>query len=82
MRGVAQVAGVVIPHPAQGEVGAAFVVPSSAAELDKDAVRQYASDHLARYKVPKHVFLVDSLPLNASGKVLKTVLREQAVQGN
>ena len=78
--GVAQVAVVGVPHPAQGEVGAAFVVAAANTELTADAVRDYAAGHLARYKVPKHVYLVEALPLNASGKVLKTVLREQAQQ--
>jgi acyl-CoA synthetase (AMP-forming)/AMP-acid ligase II len=39
----------------------------------------FAREHLANYKVPRRVEIVDALPVNASGKVLKTVLRERAV---
>ncbi|HET6663652.1 MAG TPA: hypothetical protein VFG94_05320 [Acidimicrobiales bacterium] len=38
----------------------------------------WCRDRMANYKVPRSVQVVDALPLNASGKVLKYVLREQA----
>jgi acyl-CoA synthetase (AMP-forming)/AMP-acid ligase II len=38
----------------------------------------YAREHLANYKVPRRVEIVDALPVNATGKVLKTELRERA----
>jgi len=37
---------------------------------------------MANYKVPRRVVVVDSLPLNASGKVLKRELRERVVEGS
>jgi acyl-CoA synthetase (AMP-forming)/AMP-acid ligase II len=40
----------------------------------------WARDKMANYKVPRHVEIVDALPLNASGKVLKYELRERALQ--
>ena len=90
--GVAQVAVVGIPDERMGEVGCAFVVPSPAwggtggagdAEAAGDAedfgtaLITWARQALANYKVPRRVVVVDSLPLNASGKVLKRELREQ-----
>ena len=37
----------------------------------------YAKERLAGYKVPKHVHVIDELPRNQSGKLLKRVLRDQ-----
>ena len=46
-------------------------------ELDIEALRTWASEHLARYKLPTGLEIVDELPRNAAGKVLKPALREQ-----
>ena len=62
------------------EVGKAIVVRVKGAELDEAAVIAYCADKLARYKIPKSVAFIDSLPRNAAGKVLKTALREQFSQ--
>jgi HIP---CoA ligase len=76
---VAQVAVIGVPDRRMGEVGLALVVP--AGEADPGAIEAaltgWAKDRLANYKVPRRVLVVDSLPLNASGKVLKRELREQ-----
>lgn len=78
LEGVAQVAVIGVPKAPQGEVGMAFVVQKPGATLDKDAVVTYAAANLARYKVPMHVAFVESLPLNASGKVVKPELKKLA----
>jgi acyl-CoA synthetase (AMP-forming)/AMP-acid ligase II len=75
---VAQVAVVAAPDERLGEVCAAFVVPRPGAEPPPDELRAWCRQRLANYKVPRHVVIVGSLPVNASGKVQKTVLREQA----
>jgi acyl-CoA synthetase (AMP-forming)/AMP-acid ligase II len=74
---IGQVAVVGMPDEHFGEVGAAFVIPAEGVVLDADEVSAYAREHLANYKVPRRVMLVDSFPLNATGKVLKTELRKQ-----
>ena len=38
----------------------------------------WAREHMANFKAPRHVRIVDALPMNASNKVLKTELRAQA----
>ncbi|MDY0248340.1 MAG: hypothetical protein RBR26_15660, partial [Methanosarcina mazei] len=43
-------------------------------------IRDYAISKIARYKVPKHIFIVDEYPLTASGKIQKYKLREMAVE--
>ena len=75
---IAQVAVVGAPDDRLGEVGVAFVVPTAGATVDVDAVIAWSRDHMANYKVPRRVVVVDALPLNASGKVLKYELRQQA----
>ncbi len=77
MAGIAQVAVVGIPDAYFGEVGAAFVIPTPGADVAPDDVMAYAREHLANYKVPRRVFLVEEFPVNATGKVLKNDLREQ-----
>jgi acyl-CoA synthetase (AMP-forming)/AMP-acid ligase II len=81
---IAQVAVVGVPDERMGEVGAAFVVPTAEAadEVDPDEIIAWAREHMANYKVPRQVHLVDALPLNASGKVLKYELRERATAGS
>ncbi|MHB8438002.1 MAG: FadD3 family acyl-CoA ligase [Acidimicrobiales bacterium] len=77
---VAQAAVVGVPDERLGEVGHAFVVPRPGADPDElvQALVDWAREHMANYKVPRVVELVDSLPTNASGKVTKDVLRRRA----
>jgi acyl-CoA synthetase (AMP-forming)/AMP-acid ligase II len=75
---IAQVAVIGVPDERLGEVGLAFVVPRPGQSVDSDAVIAWAREHMANYKVPRVVEVVDVLPLNASGKVLKYELRERA----
>jgi acyl-CoA synthetase (AMP-forming)/AMP-acid ligase II len=75
---IAQVAVIGVPDERLGEVGVAFVVPRSNAQITADEVIAYSRAHMANYKVPRHAHIVTELPLNASGKVRKNVLREQA----
>jgi acyl-CoA synthetase (AMP-forming)/AMP-acid ligase II len=70
--GVADVAVVGVPDERMGEVGKAYVVGSTT----PDDVIAFAKERLANFKVPRHVELVDALPRNLSGKVLKTELRD------
>ncbi len=60
-----------------GEVGLAVVVPRDAATFDEREFLSFGSGKLARYKLPKAVWVLDELPRNAAGKVLKRLLREE-----
>lgn len=73
--GVREAAVIGAPDARWGEVGAAFVVASDAG-VSADALRRFLDGKLARYKIPKRFHLVDSLPKNAMGKILKSSLRE------
>ena len=74
---VAESAVIGLPHPDFGEGVTAVVVPRdpAAPPAEPDLLAGLAS-HLARYKQPKRVLLVDALPRNAMGKVQKAALRE------
>jgi acyl-CoA synthetase (AMP-forming)/AMP-acid ligase II len=80
--GIAQVAVVGVPDERLGEVGLAFVVPAPGAALSPDELVAWCRDNMANYKVPRRVEIVDALPLNAAGKVLKFALRERAMRGS
>ncbi|UOZ02849.1 long-chain fatty acid--CoA ligase [Amycolatopsis sp. WQ 127309] len=69
-----------VPDERWGEVGAAYVVARDGAEPDETAFRAHLEAHLARYKVPKYVRFVEALPRNATGKIRRVELREQAAQ--
>jgi acyl-CoA synthetase (AMP-forming)/AMP-acid ligase II len=72
---VAQVAVVGVPDDRMGERGVAFVVARTGARPDPDAILQWAWSRMAKYKVSR-VEVIDALPLNPSGKVMKFKLRE------
>lgn len=66
-----------VPDPKFVEVGAAILVARAGRSIDLDVVRGYCAQRLAKFKIPKYFVVVDELPRNPSGKVLKTVLRSQ-----
>jgi acyl-CoA synthetase (AMP-forming)/AMP-acid ligase II len=77
--GVGQVAVIGVPDHRLGEVGLAVVVPAEGADpvgLEAGLV-DWAKERVANYRAPRRAVVVDTLPVNASGKVLKRELREQ-----
>ena len=76
---IAQVSVVGVPDERMGEVGLAVVVPTAGTTPDPDEIVAWAREHMANYKAPRHVRVVDALPLNASNKVLKFQLRDEAL---
>ena len=75
---IGQVAVIGMPDDRMGEVAVATVVPAPGSDPTEADVIAWCRDQMANYKVPRRVRFTDALPLNASGKVLKYVLREQA----
>jgi acyl-CoA synthetase (AMP-forming)/AMP-acid ligase II len=73
---IAEIAVVGVPDERMGEVPVAFVVPKPGTELSEDDFRQWAGTQIANFKVPRRVIPIDSLPRNASMKVLKNQLRD------
>jgi malonyl-CoA/methylmalonyl-CoA synthetase len=75
--GVTESAVIGIPHADFGEVGVAVVIAKQGVLLDPAEIIGKLKSTLANFKVPKQCFVVDSLPRNSMGKVLKNVLRAQ-----
>jgi HIP---CoA ligase len=72
---VGQVAVIGVPDERLGEVGVAFVVPRPGETIDPETLISWCRDHMANFKVPRQVKVVDALPLNPTGKVMKFELR-------
>lgn len=66
-----------LPDAKWGEVGMACVVLKPNASATNQELVTHMQNHLARFKVPKRVEIVPSLPLSGMGKILKRELREQ-----
>jgi acyl-CoA synthetase (AMP-forming)/AMP-acid ligase II len=76
---IAQVAVVGVPDERMGEVGMAFVVPAAGTAPRPEDLAAWAREHMANFKAPRHVRVVEALPMNASNKVLKGELRAAAL---
>ena len=74
--GVKEAAVIGRPDPRKGEQPVAFVAASEGAVLEEKALHHFLKRKLADYKVPKRIFIMPALPRNATGKILKTTLRE------
>jgi len=78
--GVQEAAVIGVPHRVLGEDVGAFVVCKPGIALDAEALTDFCAERLADYKRPRRLWFVTELPRNATGKVMKHKLREQAAQ--
>ena len=76
--GVKEVSVIGVPDSRRGEQPLAYVVANEGAVIDEKALLSYARSKLADYKIPRKVVFLAALPRNATGKILKTSLREMA----
>ncbi|MGA2242015.1 MAG: long-chain fatty acid--CoA ligase [Verrucomicrobiota bacterium] len=75
--GIKEVAVIGVPDARKGEQPVAFVAAAEGQTVDEKALFQFVRSKLADYKVPKKVVFLSALPRNATGKILKTALRQQ-----
>lgn len=70
-----------VPDVRMGEIGVAFVVPGESAEVTVEELLALIQSRLARFKVPKYLFLVDAaeIPTTASGRARKYLLSKKAI---
>lgn len=73
--GIAAVAVVGIPDQALGERVKAVLELTKPGSLSPEEIQHFLSDKLARYKIPEHIEIMDQIPRNPTGKILKTALR-------
>lgn len=69
---------VAAPSERYGEEVFAFITLKKGMTATEKEIKKYVEQNMARYKVPAYVAFIDTMPTNASGKVLKTELREMA----
>jgi long-chain acyl-CoA synthetase len=77
--GVKEAAVIGVADQRKGEQPVAFVAAHEAAQLEEKALLRFVREKLADYKVPRRVVFLAALPRNATGKILKTTLRQQAL---
>ena len=75
--GVAEAAAIGIHHPKWDERPLLLVVRKEGADVSADDIHAHLADHVAKWWLPDEILFVDSLPHTATGKLLKTALREQ-----
>lgn len=69
-----------VPSKKYGEEVGAFIILKEGASLEPEDVRDFCKGKIARYKIPKYVFFVDSFPLTGSGKIQKYKLKELSLK--
>jgi long-chain acyl-CoA synthetase len=79
--GVKEAAVIGVPDARRGERPVAFIALQDGATMDEKALLNFVRQKLADYKVPKSVTVLAALPRNATGKILKTALRESVAAG-
>ena len=65
-----------IPDETYGEEAAACIILRDGECVSEEEMRRFITERIARHKVPKYIFFVESFPMNAAGKVLKYRIRE------
>jgi len=80
--GVKEAAVIGVPDARRGEQPLAFVSTNEGVTINERELIQFIREKMADYKVPKRVVFLPALPRNATGKILKTTLREQARKEN
>lgn len=69
-----------IPDEKWGEAVIAYVVPNGKVNVDKEELIELCKNHLASFKKPKEIYIVESLPKSSYGKILKRELRKQHLE--
>jgi long-chain acyl-CoA synthetase len=80
--GVREAAVIGVPDARKGEQPLAYISANEGVILDEKALLQFVRSRLADYKVPRRVMILAALPRNATGKILKTTLREMALESD
>ena len=74
---VAQAVAFAVPHERLGEEVAAAIVLNDGADVDEKELREHAAKHLADFKLPKQILILEDIPKGATGKVQRIGLAEK-----
>ena len=66
-----------VAHPKWDERPILFIVKNGLEDCEKDSIKDFLSDKIAKWWMPDDIIFVDELPHGATGKLLKTGLREE-----
>ncbi len=80
--GLKEVAVIGKPDHRKGEQPVAYVATNEGQTVDEKALLQFVRERLADYKVPRHIIFLPALPRNATGKILKTSLRQMCKEAS
>ncbi len=69
-----------IPHEKYGEEVCAWIIPKPGENLTEESVRQFCAGQIAHYKIPKHIQIVDEIPMTITGKPQKFIMRDKMVE--
>ena len=71
-----------MPDEEAGEIPAGYVVLKPGAEASPEEIQSFVAEHVATYKQLRRLTIVEEIPKSASGKILRRVLRDRAVEGS
>ena len=74
---IAEVTVIGLADPLWGQAVTAVIVPKAGSDLVLDDLKEFCKGKIASYKIPKQIKLVDSIPKNETGKVIKRALRDR-----
>jgi len=69
-----------LPDREWGEKVTAFIVPHDGKSINPTELKSYLRQRISAFKVPKEFLVVDELPKNATGKILKREIRKQFIE--
>ena len=78
--GIKEAAVIGVNDPRKGDLVVACIAPNEGGDIDDSMLLGFLKDKLAAYKLPRKVMQMEALPRNATGKILKTKLREIAAE--
>lgn len=77
---IAEVTVVGVPHSVYGEVTCAWIILKNGTKMDAHDLRHFCKGKIAHYKIPEHIFFVESFPLTVTGKIQKYIVREESIK--
>jgi long-chain acyl-CoA synthetase len=79
---VKEVAVIGVPHPLRGEVPRAYVVLKENTTVSEKELKQFCARHLAKFKMPQKIEIMEELPRSTVGKILRRIIKENYLKQN